>query len=264
MKRSERVLTIPGVQYRLCLSADSAFPAPLLDALAGYLYLTRTLHFDPPDIILLGDSSGAHLALTLSRYLSDLGLCQPGYVALSSPLGDCGRSMPSRWKLSGVDILASNMDAKPLRSALRHYTPQALDHPYFAPAKAAPSDWEYLRVAGVKVYVMIGTKEILMDDGFAIVKAMQEAKVDVEVREVSYVRGALAVLMDIGPRRESLWRYGSVERVKCMGSLGARSASIGWDRRMSRSPGSTELLASATFRLPTAVSCSKVRVVYTP
>jgi len=44
-------------------------PAALLDALAGYVYLTRTVGFAPDDIIITGDSAGGNLALALVRYL---------------------------------------------------------------------------------------------------------------------------------------------------------------------------------------------------
>jgi acetyl esterase/lipase len=78
------------------------------------------------------------------------------------------------------------MDAKPLRSATRHYTPEAIaNDPYFCPAKAKASSWAYLEEENVKVYIMVGTKEILRDDGLGIVKSMQQAGVDVTLREVS-------------------------------------------------------------------------------
>jgi len=44
------------------------FPAALLDALAGYLYLVK-LGFSEENIILVGDSAGGNLALALTRYL---------------------------------------------------------------------------------------------------------------------------------------------------------------------------------------------------
>lgn len=87
--------------------------------------------------------------------------------------------------MRGVDILASNMDAKPLQSAMRHYTPEAVEgNAYFVPAKLGPEGWKYLKEEEVRVYVMVGTKEILMDDGKKIVQGMKEAGVDVVYREV--------------------------------------------------------------------------------
>ena len=45
------------------------FPAALLDALAGYVYLTDVVGFSPENIVVVGDSSGGNLALALVRYL---------------------------------------------------------------------------------------------------------------------------------------------------------------------------------------------------
>jgi acetyl esterase/lipase len=174
-----------GVNYRKTLSSETAFPAPILDALAGYLYLTQKLRFPSSSIILLGDSSGAHLGLCLSQHLHDLRIAQPGYILLTSPLGDVRRAMPSRAEFAGVDILAETMDAKPLHSAMRHYTDGAKDQPAFSPARSRKGDWTFLREEQVKVYIMVGTKEILRDDGLAIVEAMKRDGVDVTLREVS-------------------------------------------------------------------------------
>ncbi|KAJ3932925.1 MAG: Alpha/Beta hydrolase protein [Lentinula lateritia] len=60
-------------EYRLSsgegVRAQNPFPAALIDALAGYVYLVNTVKFDPADIILVGDSAGGNLALALTRYL---------------------------------------------------------------------------------------------------------------------------------------------------------------------------------------------------
>ncbi|KAG8691700.1 hypothetical protein FRC11_012451 [Ceratobasidium sp. 423] len=67
------------------------FPSALLDSLAGYLYLTRTLGFKPQNVIVSGDSAGGNLALALARYLRDspeLGLGMPGGLVLISPWAD--------------------------------------------------------------------------------------------------------------------------------------------------------------------------------
>lgn len=62
-----------AVEYRLCsappFGAANPFPAPLIDAVAGYRYLLQ-LGFAPSQIIISGDSAGGHLAFALSRYLA--------------------------------------------------------------------------------------------------------------------------------------------------------------------------------------------------
>ena len=50
---------------------SAAFPAQLQDLLAGYAYLL-SLGFRAENITFLGDSSGGHLCLVLSRYLAEL------------------------------------------------------------------------------------------------------------------------------------------------------------------------------------------------
>lgn len=63
-----------GVEYRLSKPGEPGrgsifpFPAALIDALAGYLYLLR-LGFREEDIIIVGDSAGGNLALAFTRYL---------------------------------------------------------------------------------------------------------------------------------------------------------------------------------------------------
>ncbi|CUA70311.1 hypothetical protein RSOLAG22IIIB_00666 [Rhizoctonia solani] len=87
-----RVLSI---DYRLSSAHPyptiAPFPAALLDALAGYIYLVRTLGFKPQNVIASGDSAGGNLALALARYLRDspeLGLGMPGGLVLISPWAD--------------------------------------------------------------------------------------------------------------------------------------------------------------------------------
>jgi acetyl esterase/lipase len=65
-----------AVNHRKALSPSTAFPAQLLDLLAGYAYLL-SLGFAAENIILVGDSSGGHLLLALSRYLAELDRMQP-------------------------------------------------------------------------------------------------------------------------------------------------------------------------------------------
>ncbi|KAI0293361.1 Alpha/Beta hydrolase protein [Multifurca ochricompacta] len=62
-----------AIEYRLSKHLPDEprhpFPAALLDALAGYVYLTDTVGFAPENIIIEGDSAGGNLALALVRYL---------------------------------------------------------------------------------------------------------------------------------------------------------------------------------------------------
>ncbi|KIK67329.1 hypothetical protein GYMLUDRAFT_37424 [Collybiopsis luxurians FD-317 M1] len=85
-------------EYRLSsgsgAEAQNSFPAALIDALAGYIYLVKIVGFDPADIIVEGDSAGGNLALALTRYLVEhpnSGLpAPPGALILLSPWADLG------------------------------------------------------------------------------------------------------------------------------------------------------------------------------
>lgn len=87
-----RVVRVFAGAYRLVSAAPfpgkNAFPAALLDALAAYRYLVRTLGFAPANVVVAGDSAGGHLALSLVRYLAGAGiegLPPPGGLVLVSP-----------------------------------------------------------------------------------------------------------------------------------------------------------------------------------
>ncbi|EIW83152.1 alpha beta-hydrolase [Coniophora puteana RWD-64-598 SS2] len=92
-----------SIEYRLASAAPFSqrfpFPAALLDALAGYVYLVKTIGFDPSNIVVVGDSAGGNIAFSLVRYLveyrSDSGgnvPAPPGSLILLSPWVDLSTS----------------------------------------------------------------------------------------------------------------------------------------------------------------------------
>ncbi len=95
---SGKLLRSFSLDYRLCVPGRpraGSYPAALLDALSGYLYLVRELGFAPENIIVAGDSAGGNLGLSLCRYLRDEGESiapQPGALLLMSPWVDVSRS----------------------------------------------------------------------------------------------------------------------------------------------------------------------------
>lgn len=105
----------PSKDYRKASSPSGAFPAGLQDALAAYCYLVDRLGFECKNIILLGDSAGAGLCVSLVLYLSMLahvgqrGLARPGKVLLFSPW--CDFTVPR-------DILEQSGEGRPFVSPL--------------------------------------------------------------------------------------------------------------------------------------------------
>lgn len=174
------------MNYRKCIEDAHGYPAPVLDALSGYLYLIQVLHFDARNILLMGDSAGGHLSLALSRYLFDLSppLPQPGAIALSSPWSDWTSSFPSRQTNATYDYLASNTGTNAIGIATRFFIPEVKLDPYFSPALAPSGGFDYLAKEGVRVYVMLGTREGLADECRALARSLRRDGVDVKLREV--------------------------------------------------------------------------------
>ncbi|KAK8084486.1 alpha/beta hydrolase [Apiospora hydei] len=75
--------------YRLASNANGQFPAALQDALAAYRYLLHDLSIPASQIVLSGDSAGAHIVICMLRYLSErgeaVGLATPRGALLFSP-----------------------------------------------------------------------------------------------------------------------------------------------------------------------------------
>lgn len=169
-----------GVQYRKCLTDSTAYPAPLLDALAAWHYVTVHLGFTPSNIVVTGDSAGAHLALALVLQLSALDLPLPGSLALASPWADFTTSFAS-WKRNQDDYLTKSRLDNCIKSIVRHYNAGAVRHPLFSPALADAGHWTFL--VSVPVFVSYGTLEALEDEDKALVDGMRRDGVAVEVFE---------------------------------------------------------------------------------
>ena len=98
LEHCEDIHRVFALEYRLSRHAPDEpahpFPAALFDALAGYVYLTKTVGFSPENIIIEGDSAGGNLALALVRYLVEnasivVGLpAPPNALLLLSPWVD--------------------------------------------------------------------------------------------------------------------------------------------------------------------------------
>ncbi|KZT01805.1 alpha/beta-hydrolase [Laetiporus sulphureus 93-53] len=87
------------IEYRLSQGSlfppKGAFPAALIDAIAGYNYLVNDLGFKPSNILITGESAGGNLAFALVRYLVNASIRSPPPPRaqfLLSPTADWGRT----------------------------------------------------------------------------------------------------------------------------------------------------------------------------
>ncbi|SPO28482.1 uncharacterized protein UTRI_04879 [Ustilago trichophora] len=125
-------LRVLGVNFRKATKDTLAFPAALQDALAAWIYVTKRLHFRPDNVILMGDSAGGGLALSLQLYLSALewsrkegetGLGRAKKLVLHSPMTDLTLQGESFIANQGVDIISPYMCSLARDNYLRHFIP---------------------------------------------------------------------------------------------------------------------------------------------
>ncbi|KAL1405115.1 hypothetical protein Q8F55_008738 [Vanrija albida] len=106
---------ILSVDYRL--AGNAPWPLPLLDAISAYHHIVKVEGVDECDLLLGGDSAGAHLALALARYLRDegraLGLNGPRGIILLSPWSDVG--FTHSW---GTDAFSRNAESDTIDNSL--------------------------------------------------------------------------------------------------------------------------------------------------
>ncbi|WWD17607.1 hypothetical protein CI109_102048 [Kwoniella shandongensis] len=174
------------VNYRKSLSADSAFPASLLDCLAGLQYVVQERGFEAKNIMLCGDSAGANASLALARCLGEMESAggrrfgQVGSMCLHSPWSDMTSSFPSvranRYTDHLVDLTTVNIP-----SHTRHF-PNNKSNLYFSPALTTSGGFGYLVSHQTKVYISAGTAEAFYDEILALHHAMKRDGVDVQLR----------------------------------------------------------------------------------
>ena len=126
-------LRVLGVNFRKATKNEHAFPAALQDALAAWVYVTKRLGFRPENVILLGDSAGAGLALSLQLYLSALqhstpdtegaGLGRARKLVLHSPMTDLTLAGASFTANEATDIITPYMCSLARDNYLRHMIP---------------------------------------------------------------------------------------------------------------------------------------------
>lgn len=178
MKHSPGVRRTFCIEYRLTVADDfpakNPFPTQLIDALAGYNYLVNVVGYDPANIIVMGDSAGGHLALSLVRYLvENVPLFPelpgvPGGLLLLSPWCDMSGSNTgpgsSAWTLGDVDYLRSRKtirdDDAPRAFVSPHGLRFAWKNAYISPAC---NDLEVSFKGFPKSFVIGGDAELLLD-----------------------------------------------------------------------------------------------------
>lgn len=185
-----------SLDYRLSVPNRpriGSYPAALLDAIAGYLYLIRFCGFQPQNIIVAGDSAGGNLALALCRYLRDENIGgMPGSLLLLSPWADVSRShsgplstpnlFSSASRNKGTDIISKSVAFRNTAvSAFIGDLPakETYRNPYLSscslqldPSEGGDGpDWGFEGFP-VKTYIVTGSAEISNDQHLTLAHRM--------------------------------------------------------------------------------------------
>jgi acetyl esterase/lipase len=153
--------------YRL--APEHHFPAALDDCVAGYRGLVAD-GVSPDDIVVVGDSAGGGLALSMLLALRDAGDPLPAATALMSPVTDLTVSGASMRQCVDLEVLLVPAFCQvAARLYLGDADPRApLASPLFADLRGLPP-----------LLVHVGTHELLLDDSRRFVAAAAAAGVDV-------------------------------------------------------------------------------------
>ncbi len=129
-------------EYRLSSAPGGRFLASFQDTVTAYSFLVHDLHIPQEDIVMSGDSAGAHLATALLRYTNanpDV-LPEPAALLLWSPWPDMIISVDvaDERPATHVDHVAPQLIAWTYRAFLpRAETGVARSNPYLSPVTAA-------------------------------------------------------------------------------------------------------------------------------
>ena len=152
-----------SVDYRL--APEYMYPCALNDCLDGFQWLTE--RYAPDKIVVIGESAGATLAISLCLKLRDRGLPLPAAVYSNSPVTQMLEEKESfrRFSLKEDFIVVEGILAN---TAGIYMKPEEAEDPYVSPLLA---DLHGLP----PIYVTASACECLLDDGIAMGEALKAA-----------------------------------------------------------------------------------------
>jgi epsilon-lactone hydrolase len=151
-----------ALEYRL--APEQPFPAALEDALSAFRWLAREMG-SASELLVMGDSAGAGLALCLLLKLRDLGDPLPAAAVAMSPWTDLALSGSSLVENAASDPMLNAGDLPELaRCYLAGADPR---NPYASPL--------YGDLSGLPpVLIQVGSDEILRDDSVRMAEKLQQ------------------------------------------------------------------------------------------
>ena len=172
-----------AIDYRL--SPEYSHPAHLMDCVTAFIWLLKQ-GYAPQNIVVIGESAGAALALTLALYLKDHHLLTPGGVIPFSPVVDIDGRYDSHILRANRDPFIGDLyeeaEVPAILAAFKAAPPQVT--PYCA-LEDLKSPWVspiYGDFKGFpKLLIHVGTEEMLYDDSIELEKKAKADGADVKL-----------------------------------------------------------------------------------
>lgn len=167
---------IPHLAINYRLAPEHTYPAALDDALKAYLWLLEEEHFNPEDIILMGDSAGGGLVLATLLKIKAMALANPLAAVTISPWTDLTLSGDSALSNPEKDPILDVAKAKEWAQWYAGDTP--LEDPFISPLFGDLSDLP-------PILIQVGTDEILLSDAvrFSVFATMKDSDVTLSIEE---------------------------------------------------------------------------------
>ena len=168
---SSTSMDVLSFDYRL--APEHPYPAAIEDALKAWNHLMM-FGYGARDVILVGDSAGGNLALTLTHQLKKEGRLLPRGIVLLSPWTDLTSSGKSHETKEGIDPV---LDAAYLKEAIENYLGKDYDEELLKDPSVSPLFGEFEGFP--PTYIQVGDQEILQSDSALLYKKMNQAGVNV-------------------------------------------------------------------------------------
>lgn len=153
--------------YRL--APEYPFPAGLDDVFSVYKALLKD-QYNPKKIVILGDSAGGNLALSLMLKIKQAGLPQPGAAILLSPFLDL--NMDSETWRTKADVDPAIPIDKNKSFYFTYLRGESPNNPFASPILG---DFKGLP----PIMIQVGGREVLLNDSLELAKRAKTAGVDV-------------------------------------------------------------------------------------
>lgn len=195
---------VVNIDYRT--APDHEYPAAHDDVMKGWDFILR-MGYKPENIILVGDSAGGNLTLSLLLKLRDEGRAMPGAAVVMSPWADLTASGASYRKNYNVDpmfgvkkdVPSDEKIEKLLAADIYCYCKNAdRRDPYVSPVFG---DYHGMP----PMFVCVGSTELLLDDSLTVVQKIKDAGGDVELQIGERMFHVYPMMHAVIPEAKKTW-----------------------------------------------------------